>query len=434
MTFNEKPTICVVGLGYVGLPLAYLFGKTDLKTYGFDVKEPRINELKNGTDSTRELSAEQLKETNIEYTTDPGVIAKSDFVIVAVPTPVDKAHQPDLTPVIKASETVGKNLQKNSVVVFEPTVYPGVTEEICVPIIEKLSGLKCGVDWSVGYSPERVNPGDKEHTTDKILKVVSGLDEATTDYIDKIYRKVITAGTFKAKNIKTAEAAKVIENTQRDINIALINELSQIFCRLNINTFDVLEASGTKWNFLNFKPGLVGGHCIGVDPYYLLQKAEICGYHPQLISVSRRINDDMSHYCADQIIKLLISSGKVINISKILIMGATFKENIKDNRNSKVAELINELKKFQIEVFVYEPNLKYEELGGDFSIDNEHFIEKIDNLNNFDGICYAVDHKDFSNYDLKKLREICNDNAILFDVKGKFAKSPEKNIFNYKSL
>lgn len=433
MIYSKEPIICIVGLGYVGLPLAYLFGKTGLKTYGFDIKKERINNLKNNLDTNCELSKAELETTKVEFTDQPEVINQANFIIVTAPTPIDQAHQPDLSFVIGASEIVGKYLKKDSVVVFESTVYPGVTEEICLPIIEKNSNLKCGLDWTIGYSPERINPGDKQHTAELILKVVSGMDKSTTDFIDSIYKKIIKAGTYKAKSIKTAEAAKVIENAQRDINVAFINELSIIFNKLNLNTFEVLEAAGTKWNFLNFKPGLVGGHCIGVDPYYLLHKAEVVGYHPELISAARRINDDIPKYCANEIAKLLISSGKIVNESKILIMGATFKENIKDNRNSKVVDLINELKQFNIEVFIYEPNLTYEELDNGFKVDKEHYIPGLDNYN-FDGICYAVDHHQFQSYDLKKFKSYCSEKAIFFDIKGKFVKSTEAGLFNYKSL
>lgn len=434
MIFAKKPVICVVGLGYVGLPLAVLFGKTKLKTYGFARTKSRIDELKKGHDSTKEVSTEQLLSSNVEYSNSPEIISKANFIIVAVPTPVDKAHVPDLTPVISASELVGKALQKNSVVIFESTVYPGVTEDLCVPVLEKFSGLVCGKDFAVGYSPERTNPGDKEHTPDMIVKVTSGMNRQTGEYIDSIYKKVIKAGTFLAKDIKTAEAAKVIENTQRDINIAIMNELSMIFDKLSIDTSAVLEAAGTKWNFLKFKPGLVGGHCIGVDPYYLVYKAEMEGYHPQLITASRRINDNMSSYSASQIVKLLIKANKQIAGSKILVLGMTFKENVKDMRNSKVAELVRELHEYGIEVFVYDPLIKYDEFEYKDLIDDKHFLKNLNISPTMDGICFAVNHQKFTRLTLRSLKNLCKESAIFFDITGTFTKTSVRNYFTYKSL
>jgi UDP-N-acetyl-D-galactosamine dehydrogenase len=434
MKYAKKPTICVVGLGYVGLPLAVLFGKSDLKTYGFDLNKTRIQELKKNYDRTRETSKKELQETKIEFSDDPKIINKADFIIIAVPTPIDAAHQPDLSPVRSASQIVGSHLKKNSVVVFESTVYPGVTEDVCKPLIEKFSGLVCGKDWVIGYSPERTVPGDRAHTTDLIMKITSGMDNKSAKYIDAAYKKIIKAGTYLAKDIKTAEAAKVIENTQRDINIAIVNELSVIFNQLGLNTYDVLEAAGTKWNFLRFKPGLVGGHCIGVDPYYLVYKAEVEGYHPQLISVARRINDNMSAYCAQEIVKLLIKAGKIVNQSKILVMGATFKEDVKDTRNSKITELIKELRDYDIEVYLLDPLLSYEELRKDFLVDKDHFLTDFKNLKNFDGICYAVDHEKFRHIKLSTLLSICKKNPILFDIKGHFRNINTTQKLYYQTL
>jgi len=434
MIFAKKTIVCVVGLGYVGLPLAAMFGKSGLKTYGFARTKTRIEELKKGYDSTNEVGRQQLLSSDVQYSNNPEIISKANFIIVAVPTPVDKAHVPDLTPVISASELVGKHIKKDSVVVFESTVYPGVTEEVCVPIIERESGLKCGEEWVIGYSPERTNPGDKEHTPDKIVKITSGMDRKSGLYIDSVYKKVITAGTFLAKNIKTAEAAKVIENTQRDINIAIINELALIFDKLDINTHDVLEAAETKWNFLKFKPGLVGGHCIGVDPYYLVYKAEMVGINPQLISAARRINDGMASYCASQIVKLLIAAGNKISGSKILMMGGTFKEDVKDSRNSKVAELIRELQDYGIDVYLYEPTLTYNELGGEFNIDKKHFIKDINKLKKMNGICFAVNHRKFSKLNLNSFKKLCTSSAIFYDIKGVYIDTPVQKYFTYKSL
>ena len=350
--FSRK--ISVVGLGYVGLPVAVAFGKHG-PVIGFDINENRLEELRAGQDRTNEVSATELGDTQIEFTSKPEVLAQADFHIVAVPTPIDDAHQPDLTPVVKASESVGTALKKGDIVVYESTVYPGVTEDICVPILERVSGLKCGPDFTVGYSPERINPGDKEHTFTKIKKVVSGQDAATLEIVADVYSSVVTAGVYKAASIKVAEAAKVIENTQRDLNIALMNELALIFDRMGIDTLDVLEAAGTKWNFLKFKPGLVGGHCIGVDPYYLTHKAEKLGYIPQVILAGRRINDSMGAFIAQQTIKQMIHAGHAIAGAVVTLLGLTFKENCPDLRNSRVIDIIRELEEFDVQVQVFDP-------------------------------------------------------------------------------
>jgi UDP-N-acetyl-D-galactosamine dehydrogenase len=387
---NQAPVICVVGLGYVGLPLAAAFGRSGWKTYGFDINAKRIDTLKGGHDWTNELSDEQLKQTKIEYSVDPAIIGKANTVIVAVPTPVDDKNNPDLTPVVKASETVGKHLSKGSVVVYESTVYPGVTEDICVPILEKESGLKCGKDFTVGYSPERINPGDKEHTIDKIVKVVAGQDEKTADWLEMVYGKIVTAGIHKAANIKVAELAKALENTQRDINIALINEVARFCDLLGIRTKDVLEAAGTKWNFLKFQPGLVGGHCIGVDPYYLVEKAKMLGMHTEVIAAGRKINDAMGAFVAQKIL-----SG---NPKTVLVLGLTFKENIPDTRNSKVFDVISELKKAGCTVSAHDPELTTErikELGVDAATLKD---------GPFDAILVAVPHHGIKKLTPKELK------------------------------
>ena len=352
MTLMRK--ISVVGLGYVGLPVAIAFGKKG-HTIGFDINPKRITELKAGHDRTGEVESVDLVTADILYTNRIEDLRLADFHIIAVPTPVDDAHQPDLTPVLKASETVGYALKAGDIVVYESTVYPGVTEEECVPVLERISGLKCGIDFTVGYSPERINPGDKEHTFTRICKVVSGQDDATLEIVAQVYGSVVEAGVFRAASIKVAEAAKVIENTQRDLNIALMNELALIFERLDIDTSDVLEAAGTKWNFLRFKPGLVGGHCIGVDPYYLTHKAEKIGYHPQVILAGRRINDGMGKFIAQQTVKELLRAGHELQGATVTVLGLTFKEDCPDLRNSRVIDIIAELKEYGINVQVHDP-------------------------------------------------------------------------------
>lgn len=434
MKYQKHPVICIIGLGYVGLPLAVMFGKTELTTYGFARTKSRVDELRGGIDRTNEVSKKELRSSSVLYTNNPEDIKKCDFIIVAVPTPVDESHVPDLSPVLSASELVGKHMKKNTVVVFESTVYPGVTEELCIPLLEKASGLHAGEDFVVGYSPERTNPGDKDHTPDMIVKVTSGMNPEAGEYIDKIYKKVIKAGTYLAKDIKTAEAAKVIENTQRDINIAVINELAMIFDRLGIDTREVLAAAGTKWNFLKFKPGLVGGHCIGVDPYYLVHKAETVGYHPQLITAARRINDDMPAFCATQIVKMLIKNKTQVEGAKVLVLGGTFKENVKDMRNSKVMELIKELKEYGLDVFVYEPLVPYEEIEYKYLLDEETYIDLSTFKEKVDAICYAVDHNEFKNITLSSLRKLSYGRSVLFDIPGRFYQDNDRELFVYKSL
>lgn len=417
---NKNKKICIIGLGYVGLPLAALMARK-YQIVGFDINSTRISELKAGEDKTKEVSSEMLKSAGIEFTDDAKMISKCSLIIVAVPTPIDKFKKPDLTSVEKATKTVGKNLKRNSVIVYESTVYPGVTEDICIPILEKESGLSWEKDFHIGYSPERVNPGDKKHTIDKIKKVVSGDSAETRDFLWKIYGSVITAGIHLAPTIKTAEAAKVIENTQRDLNIALINELSLIFERMDIDTLDVLAAAGSKWNFLKFKPGLVGGHCIGVDPYYLTFKAESVGYHPQIILAGRRINDNMGKHVAENTVKKLIQAGNRVKGSKVLILGLTFKENIGDIRNTKVVDVYNELKEYGIDVYVHDPYVLKDEVKQAYGID---MIPGIENKAPYDAVIFAVNHKQYlEEVNYERLIELMGgNNPILLDVKGIFNK------------
>lgn len=405
--------ISVVGLGYVGLPVAVAFGKK-APVIGFDINNERLAELRSGHDRTNEVADSDLLAAKIAYTSSTIDLAHADFHIVAVPTPVDDAHQPDLTPVIKASETVGKALKFGDIVVYESTVYPGVTEEVCVPILERISGLKCGLDFSVGYSPERINPGDKEHTFTKIKKVVSGLDYETLDIVADVYASVVTAGVHKAATIKVAEAAKVIENTQRDLNIALMNELALIFDRMGIDTLDVLEAAGTKWNFLKFKPGLVGGHCIGVDPYYLTHKAEKLGYIPQVILSGRRINDGMGAYIAQQTIKQMIHAGHAIAGSTVTVLGLTFKENCPDLRNSRVIDIIRELQDFGVNVQVCDPEADGHEAVEEYGV----ALTPVSELIKASAVVAAVAHQAFAAWSLDQYLELLNANPVVIDVKG----------------
>ncbi len=406
----ENLRIGIIGLGYVGLPLAVEFGKK-ISTVGFDINEERVDELKSGFDRTKEVGKDDLVASkNIKYTTDSADLKDCNFFIVTVPTPVDKHHRPVLTPLIKASETVGKVLKKNDYVVYESTVYPGCTEDDCVPILEKESNLKFNEDFFVGYSPERINPGDKLHTVTKIKKVTSGSNLEAAKYIDDVYKIVIEAGTFSASSIKVAEAAKVIENSQRDINIAFVNELSKIFCKMGIDTTDVLEAAGTKWNFLPFRPGLVGGHCIGVDPYYLAQKAEEVGYHPEIILAGRRVNDSMGRYVSSEVIKLLISKGNPIKESRALVLGITFKENCPDVRNTKSIDVVNELKEYNLSVDVYDPWADPDE------VNHEYGLDMIENPNGkYDAIILSVAHKEFLDFDFDDLK---SEQGIIYDVKS----------------
>ncbi len=407
----KKHKIAVIGLGYVGLPLAVEFGKV-FETVGFDINEKRVSELNKGIDRTLEVESVNLKSAKLlKCTSELDEIRKCDFFIVAVPTPVDKYKNPDLTPLIKASETVGKVIKKGDIVVYESTVYPGATEEDCIPIIEKLSGLKFNKDFFAGFSPERINPGDKVHTLTTIKKITSGSTPESAEEIDQVYRKVIKAGTHKASSIRVAEAAKVIENSQRDINIAFVNELAVLFDKMGIDTTEVLEAAGTKWNFLPFRPGLVGGHCIGVDPYYLTHKAEEVGYHPEVILSGRRINDNMGIFVANKIIKLMIGKGHTIKDSKVLVLGMTFKENCPDIRNSRVIDIINELKEFGCKVDVYDPWADAHEVKEEYGV---VMIKKP--AKDYSAVVCAVAHEEFIKIDLKKLKK--SHNSVVYDVKG----------------
>ncbi len=413
--------ICVVGLGYVGLPLAVLLSKK-FNVVGFDIDSARIEELKSGYDRTGEVSQEELRAAHVKFTTDPEVISSSKVVIITVPTPIDKHNIPDLRPIKSATRTVGKHIRKGTVVVYESTVYPGLTEEECVPILEEESGLEWKRDFNVGYSPERVNPGDKEHTIDKIVKVVAGDTPETTEFLAELYGSVITAGIHKAPDIKTAEAAKVIENTQRDLNIALMNELSVIFNKMGIDTKAVLEAASTKWNFLRFEPGLVGGHCIGVDPYYLTFKAQAVGHHPEVILAGRRINDSMGKFVAENTVKQLIKAGKIVEGSKVLILGITFKENIPDIRNTKVVDVYRELEEFGVKVYIYDPLADPEEVKA------EHSIELLSNIEQeapYDAVVVAVKHRPFlEEMDFKKYKSLMpnGNRPVLIDIKGIYDK------------
>ena len=411
---NRREKIAVVGLGYVGLPLAVLLGRK-FSVIGFDIDPARVSELKRGYDRTEEVEREKIEEAEIEFTTQPEKLREAKLIIVTVPTPIDEHKIPDLRPLKAATRTVGRNLRAGSTVVYESTVYPGVTEEICVPILEKESGLRYMKEFKVGYSPERVNPGDKNHTIEKIVKVVAGCDEETLELLSRIYGSVIEAGVHRAPDIKTAEAAKVIENTQRDLNIALINELALIFHRLGIDTRDVLEAAGTKWNFLKFEPGLVGGHCIGVDPYYLTFKAQEIGYHPEVILAGRRINDYMGKFVAESTVKLMIKEGKQILNSKVLIMGITFKENIKDIRNSRVIDIYNELQSFGVKPYIYDPHAEPEEVKREYGVE---LLKSPEGKSPYDAVIVAVKHREFLNLEPDFFKKISISKPIIVDVKG----------------
>lgn len=416
MTITHDTVIAVIGLGYVGLPLAVEFGKK-YKTIGYDLSKAKITSYKNYLDPTGELSMDELKAAKLlEVTTDPRLLAGADFLIVAVPTPVDDAHIPDFSPLIGSSTTVGKHMKRGATVIYESTVYPGATEEVCVPILEKESGLKWRQDFHVGYSPERVNPGDKERTITKIVKVVSGDDEPTLNAVGDLYKSVISAGVHLASSIKVAEAAKVIENTQRDLNIALMNELAVIFDKMNIDTLEVLEAAGTKWNFLPFRPGLVGGHCIGVDPYYLTHKAEMLGYHPQVILAGRRINDSMAAYIAQQTVKQMINAGSCIKGAKINVLGLTFKENCPDLRNSKVADMVRELREYGCEVYVHDPIAESAEAEHEYGIT----LTPWNQLPKADAIVAAVSHKEYLNMPFDNICSVSKTNSVFIDVKSAY--------------
>ena len=414
MNVTDKK-IAIIGLGYVGLPLAVEFGKTR-SVIGFDINTKRIAELEDGQDHTLEVTPEELVNAKfLAYTANSDVLKSASIFIVTVPTPIDQANRPDLTPLIKASETVGKALKKGDVVIYESTVYPGCTEEICVPALEKNSGLKFNVDFYCGYSPERINPGDKVNTLTKIKKITSGSTPEIADEVDALYASIITAGTHKASNIKVAEAAKIIENTQRDLNIALVNELSVLFERLGIDTIEVLEAAGTKWNFLPFRPGMVGGHCIGVDPYYLTHKAEEVGYHPQLIASGRRMNDNMARYAARSVIKLMLKNGIDVSKSKVGVMGITFKEDCPDIRNSKVVDLIEEFQAWGVNVVVADPYADADEVFDEYGAR----LNSMDDLSSVDALVVAVGHKVYRNMSPLELKQMLkSEKPVLADLKA----------------
>ncbi|MBI5317512.1 MAG: nucleotide sugar dehydrogenase [Nitrospirae bacterium] len=412
---ESERRVAVVGLGYVGLPIAVAFGKRG-KVIGFDINKTKIDELLRGFDRTGEVSAADLKACQVEYTSEPTDLKAADFIIVAVPTPINEALQPDLKALRMSSELIGKHLSPGTIVVYESTVYPGVTEEICLPILEKLSGLKAGVDFKVGYSPERINPGDKEHTLEKIVKVVSAQDAESLEIVANTYGLIVKAGVHRASSIKVAEAAKVIENTQRDLNIALMNELALIFHRLGIDTKSVLEAAGTKWNFLKFFPGLVGGHCIGVDPYYLTAKAESVGYHPQVILAGRRINNGMGKFVAEQTMKQLSQLARPVKELKVAVLGLTFKENVPDLRNSKVPEIIQELREYGVQVSVHDPIAEPEEAVAEYGIHLQQWNE----LKNVDGLVIAVAHRTYTEMGLQELLKPLRNqqDGVVIDVKS----------------
>jgi UDP-N-acetyl-D-glucosamine/UDP-N-acetyl-D-galactosamine dehydrogenase len=423
---EKKASIAVIGLGYVGLPIALAFAKK-VKVIGFDINDARVKMMQKGIDPSQELNKEDFAGSDITFTSSIDVLKKAKFFIVAVPTPIDDHNIPDLKPLIGASHSVGKALKKGDYVVYESTVYPGCTEDDCVPILEQDSKLKFKKDFKVGYSPERINPGDKEHTITKILKVVSGCDVESSKEIAKVYEIIVEPGVHVASSIKVAEAAKIIENTQRDVNIALMNELSIIFSRIGINTFEVLEAAGTKWNFLKFSPGLVGGHCIGVDPYYLTHKAEQLGYHARIINGGRYVNDSMGPYVAKQTVKKMIAAKKDINKSTVLIMGSTFKEDVSDIRNSKIADVVKELKSFGVKVEIVDPYASSEELKHEYGFGLNKRIGK-----GYDAVIVAVNHKPYLKLDEKYFSGILSKGGLLVDVKGIYRKQIKK--LNYWSL
>ncbi len=423
---NKETKLSLIGLGYVGLPIALEFAK-HVGVIGFDISEERVEMMKNNIDPSEELSAEAFENCDISFTADIEDLKEASFHIVAVPTPIDSHNMPDLSPLIAATKSVGKVLKKGDYVLYESTVYPGATEEDCIPILEELSGLKFIEDFKVGYSPERINPGDKVNTIVTIKKIVSGCDDVSLDNIAKTYELVVKAGVHRAPTMKVAEAAKVIENTQRDVNIALMNELSIIFNRMGINTFDVLEAAGTKWNFLKFFPGLVGGHCIGVDPYYLAYKAKEYRYHPQIINAGRFVNDTMGFYIAKQLVKKLINQGKTILNSRVLLMGVTFKENVSDLRNSKVFDVISELETYGVKVDAVDPFASSKEVKHEYNFDMANEIGK-----DYDAVIVAVSHDEYLKLDEEYFKGLCSENPILMDIKGIY-KDKIKDVF-YWSL
>lgn len=425
---NNQEKLSVIGLGYVGMPLAVTFAERGINVVGFDLNKEKVNKYINGEDPTNEVGSERLQKlTTIEFTSDENKIKEAKFHIVAVPTPVGNHNIPDLYPVESASRVLGRNLTKGSYVVFESTVYPGVTEDTCVPILEKESGLKCGIDFKVGYSPERINPGDKVHTLENIKKITSGMDEESSEVIAQVYESIIKAGVHRASSIKVAEAAKVIENSQRDVNIAFVNELAMIFDKMNIDTQEVLEAAGTKWNFLPFRPGLVGGHCIGVDPYYLTYKSEEVGYKSKLISSGREINSEIPKFVVDKTVRMLIDNDIKVKNSNVLMLGLTFKEDCPDLRNSKVVDIVEGLKSYGINVIIYDPVAEKKEAKREYNLE---VIDNLANINKIDVVIGAVNHKEFRNIEIAKLYKK-NQSKILLDLKGIFNKKEFEKEYKY---
>lgn len=427
-----KESIAVVGLGYVGMPLAISFAKRNINVIGFDINQEKINSYKQGIDLTNEVGNDALRATTAKFTTEEKELKNTRFIIVAVPTPISSNKMPNLTPVIEASKIIGRNLVKDSIVVYESTVYPGVTEDICAPILEKESGLKYGTDFKIGYSPERINPGDRVNTLETIIKIVSGMDEKTLDIIAKVYEIVVEAGVYRAESIKVAEAAKVVENSQRDINIAFMNELAMVFDKMGINTMEVVKAMNTKWNALKFTPGLVGGHCIGVDPYYFIYEAERLGYHSQIILSGRKINDDMGKFVAQAVIKTMIDADKKIKGSKVAIFGITFKEDCPDVRNTKVVDIIKYLRDYGIEVIITDPLAEPKEVLREYGYHTKNF----DDISNIDCAIVAVAHKEYKTLDWTKMPNMFNGgNKVMIDIKSIYnRKKLEEHNFYYWSL
>lgn len=417
---NRQKKIALIGLGYVGLPIALEFARK-MSVIGFDINKKRVELMKNGIDPCKELTSEEFDNTDITFTTDPDDLRKASFYIIAVPTPIDEYKQPDLQPLISASVTVGKVLKKGDYVIYESTVYPGCTEEDCVPVLERESGLTCGIDFKVGYSPERINPGDKVHTLTNTTKIVSGCDSDSLEVVAQVYEQIITAGVHRAPSIKVAEAGKIIENTQRDVNIALMNELSIIFNRIGINTYDVIEAAGTKWNFLKFYPGLVGGHCIGVDPYYLVHKAKQVGYHAHLIDAGRFVNDSMGSYIAKQTVKRILAADKHLSQSRVLLLGFTFKENVSDVRNTKVADIVRELQSYRVSVDLVDPYADAQEVMHEYQIELRPKAE-----GTYDAIIVAVAHHEYREMTEPDFLKYANEPCLLIDVKGLYANRIKK--------
>jgi len=426
---ENTSVVAVIGLGYVGLPLAVEFGKRRT-TVGFDLSAKKIQHYRDGVDPTGEVSPAQLRAERLRYTDDPAELADADYFVVAVPTPVDNAHNPDFTALAGASETVGRHMKKGAIVVFESTVYPGATEEVCIPLLERHSGLKWREDFHVGFSPERINPGDKEHTLTTILKVVSGDDADTLERVAALYESIVTAGVYRASSIKVAEAAKVIENTQRDLNIALMNELAILFDRIGIDTLEVLQAAGTKWNFLPFRPGLVGGHCIGVDPYYLTMKAQQLGYQPEVILAGRRINNNVGPYVAQRLVKMLINQGLPVKGARVGVLGLTFKEDCNDLRNSKVPDILTELRQFGIEPLIHDSRGNPAEAKHEYGLT----LSQLEDYKNLDGLIVAVSHKEYIQLGQTKLLNMVRDNGCFVDIKSVFSPAKMDRGIQYWSL